>query len=184
MKYTKKPVTIDAMQFDGKNFDEVIEFTEHKAEKRHCNNLDTNKTTQVIVIPTLEGDMMARPGDYIIRGINGEYYPCKPDIFAKTYVEGDVGDVSYYLPEDIYGLPEADDMRDMVRNEMTEEELELLHRAIENVKKEIVLAGKKHQRWCMLDKTGCENVDAEIERALEISGYKIASNVGGFAIQW
>jgi hypothetical protein len=38
-------------------------------------------------IPTLEGDMIARPGDYIIKGVNGEFYPCKPDIFAKTYEE-------------------------------------------------------------------------------------------------
>lgn len=38
-----------------------------------------------ILIPTLEGDMCARPGDWIIKGVNGEYYPCKPDIFEKTY---------------------------------------------------------------------------------------------------
>jgi hypothetical protein len=40
-----------------------------------------------IAIPTLEGVMAARPGDFIIKGVNGEFYPCKPDIFAKTYEE-------------------------------------------------------------------------------------------------
>lgn len=38
-----------------------------------------------LLIPTLEGEMTAHPGDYIIRGVNGEFYPCKPDIFKKTY---------------------------------------------------------------------------------------------------
>lgn len=183
MKYTKIPVTIEAVQFLD-NAESITKLSDFIGDAFPVRINYATPDAPTLTIPTLEGDMKARPGDYIIRGINGEYYPCKPDIFAKTYVEGDVGDVSYYLPEDIYGLPEADDMRDMVRNEMTEEELELLRGAIEKVKKEIVLAGKKHQRWCMLDKTGCENVDAEIERALEISGYKIASNVGGFAIQW
>ena len=43
------------------------------------------KTEQVVFIETLEGTMRADPGDYIIKGVNGELYPCKPDIFAKTY---------------------------------------------------------------------------------------------------
>ena len=82
MKYRKKPVVIEAIQFSRNNFDEVIDFTEGKAyiytEKRpggvsHC------------LIETLEGDMTATKGDYIIRGVNGEFYPCKPDIFEKTY---------------------------------------------------------------------------------------------------
>ena len=42
---------------------------------------------KTLVIHTLEGDMEASIGDYIIKGVNGEFYPCKPDIFAKTYEE-------------------------------------------------------------------------------------------------
>lgn len=47
--------------------------------------IDSYQTDKKIVIHTLEGDMTASPGDYIITGVNGEKYPCKPDIFARTY---------------------------------------------------------------------------------------------------
>ena len=55
-KFQKKPVVVEAYQTDVE-----------------------------IIIPTLEGDMKASPGDWIITGVNGEQYPCKPDIFEKTY---------------------------------------------------------------------------------------------------
>lgn len=47
--------------------------------------VDAYKTNEKIIIHTIEGDMTANPGDYIITGVNGEQYPCKPDIFEKTY---------------------------------------------------------------------------------------------------
>lgn len=47
--------------------------------------IEAHKTDKKIIIHTLEGDMIAEIGDYIITGVNGEQYPCKPDIFAKTY---------------------------------------------------------------------------------------------------
>ncbi|MGU8698410.1 hypothetical protein [Clostridium perfringens] len=47
--------------------------------------IEAYKTDKDIIIHTLEGDMLATKGDYIITGINGEKYPCKPDIFEKTY---------------------------------------------------------------------------------------------------
>jgi hypothetical protein len=47
--------------------------------------VEAQRTDETVVIHTLEGDMTASPGDYIITGVNGEKYPCKPDIFAKTY---------------------------------------------------------------------------------------------------
>lgn len=76
-KYVKKPVEIEAILYTGTNFNEVQAFcTKHIIE---CSN--------GIEIPTLEGTIKASPGDYIIRGICGEYYPCKPDIFMKTYEE-------------------------------------------------------------------------------------------------
>lgn len=47
--------------------------------------VEAQRTDETVVIHTLEGDMIASPGDYIITGVKGEKYPCKPDIFAKTY---------------------------------------------------------------------------------------------------
>lgn len=74
-KYRKKPVVIEAIRWTGKNIMEV------------CNFLSKTSWTlgKGINIETLEGTMRANPGDYIIKGVNGEYYPCKPDIFEKTY---------------------------------------------------------------------------------------------------
>lgn len=74
-KYRKKPVTIEAIQWDGKNLSKIHDFMGGEVE---------NKGT-TLVIHTLEGDMEASIGDYIIKGVNGEFYPCKPNIFAKTY---------------------------------------------------------------------------------------------------
>lgn len=77
MKYRKKPVVIEAVRFIGSNYKEIREFIE---QDTLCSDLS-------IVIPTLEGDMVAQKGDYIIKGVQGEFYPCKPDIFAETYEE-------------------------------------------------------------------------------------------------
>lgn len=77
-KYRKKPVVIEAVQFTGNNVDEILEFAKDSFN---------NPSTSEIVIPTLEGNMIASIGDYIIKGVNGEFYPCKPDIFDKTYEE-------------------------------------------------------------------------------------------------
>ena len=76
MKYRKKPVIIEAVKYDGENKVEIQEFMDMY--------LDFNDKKQ-LKINTLEGIMLASVGDYIIRGENGEYYPCKPDIFEKTY---------------------------------------------------------------------------------------------------
>ena len=75
MKYRKKPVIIEAIQWNGKNWSEIDNFMGRFFE---------NKRT-TLVIHTLEGDMEASINDYIIKGVNGEFYPCKPDIFDKTY---------------------------------------------------------------------------------------------------
>lgn len=77
--YRKRPVTIEALQFlPDENIAEVIDFLIE-------GNVTHVVTRAGIVIPTLEGDMLAAPGDYIIRGVKREYYPCKPDIFEATY---------------------------------------------------------------------------------------------------
>lgn len=76
-KYRKKPVIIKAIQWTGKNLSEIDDFMGRTVENKGA----------ALVIHTLEGDMEASIGDYIIKGLNGEFYPCKPDIFAKTYEE-------------------------------------------------------------------------------------------------
>jgi hypothetical protein len=78
IRYRKKPVVIEAVQFTGKNFDEVMAFCPTAMWR-------VDKPLSGLTIPTLEGDHLASPGDFIIKGVNGEFYPCKPDIFEKTY---------------------------------------------------------------------------------------------------
>ncbi len=75
--YRKKPVTIKAIQWTGNNHAEVNHFLNYKG--------NDNLLNHHIVIETLEGNMFASVGDYIIQGVQGEYYPCKPDIFHQTY---------------------------------------------------------------------------------------------------
>lgn len=80
MKYQKKPLIIDAVQFDGsaeslvkmvKDINAPISMWTHSSE---C-----------LIIPTLEGNLIANIGDWVIKGVKGEFYPCKPDIFKITY---------------------------------------------------------------------------------------------------
>jgi len=78
MKYRKKPVVIEAVQWTGGNVDEIKIFT---GEKKFYHIENDNS----LLIPTLEGDHKAIVGDWIIRGVQGEFYPCKPDIFEATY---------------------------------------------------------------------------------------------------
>jgi len=85
MKYRKKPVVIEAMQFTGsfENFDEIVEWSGVKFGA----NSDFTEKNEVaeMFIKTLEGEHRADINDWIIRGVKGEFYPCKPDIFAATY---------------------------------------------------------------------------------------------------
>ena len=75
--YRKKPVVVEAVQWTGENHAEMCDFIDPEVFEI---------IPRVgLVIHTLEGDHHASPGDYIIKGVNGEFYPCKPDIFAKTY---------------------------------------------------------------------------------------------------
>jgi len=77
--YTKKPVTIEARELTELNANEIATW---------CNGYtDTNDLTAEVAveIPTLEGTMIARVGDYLIKGVKGEFYPCKPNIFDETY---------------------------------------------------------------------------------------------------
>ena len=78
-KYRKKPVIIDAIQFTGENFEEIKQFGVQ----------GFNAGIRNMVIKTLEGEMTVLSGDWIVKGVKGEFYPCKPDIFEKTYEEVD-----------------------------------------------------------------------------------------------
>ena len=82
--FRKKPVVIEAVQFVGHNSAAIAAFTDGAARysSTRCGDVETNCC---LIIPTLEGDHKANVGDWIIKGVNGEFYPCKPDIFAKTY---------------------------------------------------------------------------------------------------
>lgn len=75
MHYRKKPVVIQALQWTGENWDEISTFAEGKVIPMRGE----------MHIHTLEGVMKASEGDYIVRGVCGEYYPCKPNIFEQTY---------------------------------------------------------------------------------------------------
>lgn len=83
-QYRKKPVTIEAVQFDGLNPTEIKDFVGENCEVEIYDNLVTPPVAR-IVIHTLEGDMEVSKGDYVIKGVKGEFYPCKPDIFEQTY---------------------------------------------------------------------------------------------------
>lgn len=80
--YRKLPVEVEAIQFTRRNIDEVMKLTKNKIEittEKRINGIMTGK------IETLEGIMTVNENDYIIKGVNGEIYPCKIEIFEKTY---------------------------------------------------------------------------------------------------
>lgn len=90
-KYRKKPVTIETIQFLGddvtreeqfESAKEIIEWI--KVSGGRAYSFDSSSGRRITIL-TLEGEMLAMPGDFIIKGVNGEFYPCKPDIFGKTY---------------------------------------------------------------------------------------------------
>jgi hypothetical protein len=78
MQWKKKPVIVEAIQFNGVNIKVIKEFAGE-------DNVLSNHPGTIHWIKTLEGDMMISQGDYIIKGVKGEFYPCKPDIFYATY---------------------------------------------------------------------------------------------------
>ena len=83
-RYRKKPLIIEAIQFNIDN----TEYIKSWLRKNNVNYSEGFREETVLVeilINTLEGPMIASYGDYIIKGIHGEFYPCKPDIFEKTY---------------------------------------------------------------------------------------------------
>ena len=82
-KYRKKPVEVEAIQFKRNEFEDINEFTHGNAINFRTEKCINGKS--YCEIKTLEGYMTATEGDYIIKGVNGEFYPCKENIFIKTY---------------------------------------------------------------------------------------------------
>ena len=81
MKYRKKPVIVEAIKYTLDSSKDVFDFA--KGKVRH----DLLPRSTDLRIETLEGTMRVSIGDYIIKGVQGEFYPCKPDIFEQTYEE-------------------------------------------------------------------------------------------------
>ena len=75
-RYVKKSIVIEAVQYNGNNVQEILNF---------CGGTAVVGMLSEITIKTLEGPLHVSEGDFIIKGVNGEYYPCKPDVFEKTY---------------------------------------------------------------------------------------------------
>lgn len=94
MKFRKRPVEVEAVQY--LNSADIHEFCGDKVRE------PVGET--YLEIDTLEGVMRANLGDYIIKGVEGEFYPCKPDIFEKTYITGSMGQVSdgYHTFDELY----------------------------------------------------------------------------------
>lgn len=81
MKYRKKPVVIEAIKWAGTN---LLEWIEQNPSVRNVIQIEN---AWELTVKTIEGDMKAHEGDYIIIGVEGEVYPCKASIFEKTYEE-------------------------------------------------------------------------------------------------
>lgn len=77
-RFRKKPVVIEAHRWEGDNWPDFLLFILARGGEAHTEN-------DKLYIDTLEGTMEASPGDWIIQGVQGEFYPCKPDIFDATY---------------------------------------------------------------------------------------------------
>lgn len=105
--YMKKQVIIQAMEWTGENVEELEDFTEDQDNEKWFREFD-EYGEQHLYIFTLEGSMKANIGDYIIKGVKGEFYPCKPDIFKLTYNEcngnDDKGNISdgYHTFNELY----------------------------------------------------------------------------------
>jgi hypothetical protein len=98
MKFRKKPVVIEAIQLSWRTWSEICDFVSREAFGKGVwvysapgeygdNPRDIDHDRIGLLIKTPEGTMLATEGDWIIKGVKGEFYPCKPDIFAATYEE-------------------------------------------------------------------------------------------------
>ena len=85
VKAIKKPIEIEAVQWNGVNRGEIELFCGHDNVEFKVDIIGTEIIALQLIVKTLEGDMVANRGDFIIQGVEGEYYPCREDIFYKAY---------------------------------------------------------------------------------------------------
>lgn len=112
-RWTKRPVTIDALLWNGENVAAVEAFVDEESLMWAVGKNEP-------ILRTLEGNMTVGLGDYIIKGVKGEFYPCKPDIFAATYEPDRAGERRGEI-----GLPLLGKSRTFWTSDATPEELEL-----------------------------------------------------------
>lgn len=86
IRVRKRPVIVETMQYTGKNGRDIRRWMVGSAR--------SYRAAEPFRIATLEGEMTVSPGDWVIKGIQGEFYPCKPDIFQATYDQAGDGEVS------------------------------------------------------------------------------------------
>ena len=84
-RYRKKPVEVEAFYFDGYNGWLIQQWSDGKVIVSSEESISDGSITNYLIIQTLEGVMTANKGDWIIKGVAGEFYPCKSEIFEKTY---------------------------------------------------------------------------------------------------
>ena len=117
-RYRKKPVVVEAIQFTRSTFPNVVAFTGGKAHMLTIERTPNGKC--YCFIPTLEGEHKATEGDYIIKGVHGEFYPCKPDIFEETY-ETESATADVVKVRHGHWTIETEEHRDSVSGEIDEE---------------------------------------------------------------
>ena len=148
-KYIKKPVEVEAVQFDGT--DESVEWLLPQLKSgeigRACNKL---------YIKTLEGVMEAKVGDYVIKGVNGEFYPCKPDIFEKTYEKIEDDDLLNEKP--IF----FEDLKNGYTKAYTKSDIDMLIEDNKRLKEELLMERT-------LNEAGIDSKVAELKRQLDTS---------------
>ena len=113
MKFRKKPIEIEAMQWTGGNLEEIGAFMPEAAY---------TVSGERLTIATLEGAHLASLGDWIIKGVHGEYYPCKPDIFAKTYESCDPL-IDITKPEEVIKVVLFEASREYIQDELGDTEI-------------------------------------------------------------
>ena len=153
MKYKKKPVTIDAIQVKANNFDRICDFMgctpgqvlNPMSDIDECG--DSRDPYLGVIIDTLEGKMQANIGDMIIKGVKGEFYPCKPDIFKATYdkVSADYKDrmraEHYELNERVNKLSSF--FQTAIFGNLSDEKKELMRQQHEAMRKYLDVLGKR-----------------------------------------
>jgi hypothetical protein len=112
--YRKRPVVVNAMEYTTENLPECLTWMGMPREEAEAHR----GSSFPLYIHTLEGDMTASVGDFIIQGVQGEFYPCKPDIFLMTYEEV----VVHECEERIVALPEAQTLEEEFINRKDEDD--------------------------------------------------------------